>query len=130
MQFAVSTLLEQAINQEQQRHAKALAAIESRAPDVNTLERLVRALQARGWKAEALVEPRSYGNNAAVELVLMLSCSEGELFEALEYLGGDGVGIARKVTGDIGCSREYALKLSTFGVRLNAYVHSPARVAA
>ena len=124
------SLLAQAISTEQKRHDAALAAIESRAPDIYTLERLVRALQARGWKAEALVEPRLYGNNGAVELVLLLSCSEGELFDVMEYLAADGVGIARKVTGDMGRSREYALKLSTFGVRLQAYVHVRARAAA
>jgi len=123
-------LFEQAIFEENKRHDAALAAIQSRAPDISVLERLVRALQARGWRAEALVEPRRYGLNAAIDLVLLLSCSEGELLDVMEYLTADGIHVARKVTGDIGCSREYALRLATFTVRMNAYVHTPARVAA
>lgn len=121
-------LLEQAIFEENKRHDAALAAIQSRAPDISVLERLVRALQARGWRAEALVEPRRYGLNAAIELVLLLSCSEGELLDVMEYLTAEGIHVARG--GERRYSREYALRLATFTVRMNAYVHTPARVAA
>jgi hypothetical protein len=130
MQTTVTTLLAQALHQEQQRHQAALAAIESRKQDIASLDRLVLALRARGWKVEALVEPRAYGSHVALELVALVSCSEPELCDILEFLERDGVHATRRVTGDIGCSREYLLKLDRFAVRMNAYVHTPARVAA
>lgn len=130
MQTTVSTLLAQAINQQQKLNAAALAAIESRTADIAQLDRLTKVLRARGWKAEALVETRPYGSAAACDLLLLLSCSEPELCDVIEFLTADGIGVARRVTGDIGCSRQYQLRLDCCTVRLNAYVHTPARVAA
>jgi hypothetical protein len=130
MQTTVNALLAQAITQQQQRNAAALAAIESRAPDIAILDRLVRNLRARDWKAEALVETEPVGSHAVCRLLLLLSCSENELGNVLEHLGADGIGVDRWVTGDIGCSRQYQLRLDRCTVRLHAYVHTPARVAA
>jgi hypothetical protein len=130
MQTTVNTLLAQALTQQQQRNAAALSAIESRAHDIATLDRLVRNLRARGWKAEAMVETEPAGGHAVCRLTLLLSCSENELADVLELLGADGVGIDRRVVQDLGCSRHYTLRLATCSLRLVAYVHTPARVAA
>jgi hypothetical protein len=116
--------------QQQRRNAAALAAIESRAGDIADLEKLTAALRARGWKAEALVDTHKSGDAAACELVLLLSCNERELFDVIEHLAGDGVSATRDVLGDLGCSRTYRLGLARFRLRMQAYVHSPARVAA
>jgi hypothetical protein len=130
MHTTVDTLLLQAITQQQQRNAAALNAIESRAHDIATLDRLVRNLRARGWKVEPLVETEPAGGHAVCRLTLLLSCSESELADVLEHLGTDGVGIDRRVVQDLGCSRHYTLRLATYSLRLVAYVHTPARVAA
>jgi hypothetical protein len=125
-----SKLYLRSLAEQQTRNAAALAAIESRAHDIDQLDALVATLRARGWKAEALVETRPYGSAAACDLLLLLSCSEPELCDVIEFLTADGIGVARRVTGDIGCSRQYQLRLDCCTVRLNAYVHTPARVAA
>jgi hypothetical protein len=130
MQTTVNTLLAQALTQQQQRNAAALSAIESRAHDIATLDRLVRNLRARGWKAEAMVETEPAGGHAVCRLTLLLSCSENELADVLEHLGTDGVGIDRRVVQDLGCSRHYTLRLANCSLRLVAYVHTPARAAA
>ena len=124
MNSAVSTLLAQAINQQHQLNAAALAAIEARAPDIASLDQLSRLLRARGWKSEPLVETHPYGSAAACSLVLLLSCSEPELADVLEFLAADGVTVSRRVTGDMGCSRQYQLRLDRCTVRMNAYVHA------
>ena len=127
---AAPTLLSRSIEQQLQRNAAALAAIESRSHDIAQLDRLVAALRARGWRAEAYVDTTPSGNAAICNLALLLSCSEGELADALEYLVCDGVGVSRDVRGDMGCSRRYRLRLATFILYLNAYVHAPVREAA
>lgn len=118
------------LTEQQRRNAAALAAIESRAGDIADLEKLTVALRARGWKAKALVDTHKSGAGAACELALLLSCTEGELFDALEYLAADGVGATRDVMGDLGCGRTYRLALNRFRLRMQAYVHSAGRVAA
>lgn len=130
MAHPVSTLLARSLAQQLQRNAAAVAAIESRSGDLVQLERLVAALRARGWKAEPYVNTTPSGELAVCELALLLSCSEPELCDVLEYLTADGVGVARDLRGDIGCSRRYKLRLNTFALYLNAYVHTPAKVAA
>lgn len=125
-----SKLYLRSLAEQQTRNAAALAAIESRAQDIDRLDALVAALRARGWKAEGLIETLPYGSAATAQLALLLSCSGHELVEAIEYLTADGVHVARNVAGDMGCSREYQLKLDRFSVRLHAYVHTPAKVAA
>lgn len=125
-----SKLYLRSLAEQQTRNAAALAAIESRGRDIDELDALVAALRARGWKAEALVETFPYGSAATAQLAVLLSCSEHELVEAIEYLAADGVHVARNVSGDLGCSRQYQLKLDRFSVRLHAYVHAPAKAAA
>ena len=125
-----SKLYLRSLAEQQTRNAAAMAAIESRAHDVDQLDALVASLRARGWKAEGLVETLPYGSAAAAQLVLLLSCSGSELVDAIEYLTADGVHVARKINGDLGCSREYVLKLDRCSIRLHAYVHTPAREAA
>jgi hypothetical protein len=125
-----NTLFAKSMAQQTQRNAAALAAIESREGDISQLAHLVAALRAHGWKAEAYVNTTPSGELAVVELALLLSCSETELCDVLEHLARDGVGVSRDVVGDHGCSRRYKLRLDTFTLRLHAYVHTPARVAA
>ena len=130
MSAPAATLLSRSLAQQLQRNAAALAAIESRGNDLAQLERLVAALRARGWRAEAYVNTTPSGELALCELALLLSCSENELADTLEFLTADGVGITSDVRADMGCSRRYRLRLSHFALNLNAYVHTPARVAA
>lgn len=130
MQNPVSTLLSRSIAEQLQRNQNALEAIEARSRDIGVLDHLTGALRARGWRADAYVDTTPSGNAAACNLALLLSCNESELAGALEYLAADGVGISRDVRGDMGCSRQYRLRLATFVLRLHAYVHAPERAAA
>lgn len=122
-------LLELTLQQLQARHDAAVAAVQSRADDIATLDRLMFALRSRGWAAQASVDTAPIGCGASVTLWLHLSATERELADALEFLGRDGVSAHRVVNHERRTMRHYSLRLANATVQLYAYVH-PAQVAA
>ena len=51
-------------------------------------------------------------------------------YHKLKNPAAEDAALTRKRAGDFACSRRYKLRLNTFALVLNAYVHTPAKVAA
>lgn len=124
-----TTLLSRTLEFEAQRHAATVAAIESRTDDLRVVDRLLAALWARGWKADAYVETKGAAYAAEARIRIAASVTRDELSDLLGWLTCDGVSCVRVSNGDMGPSRHYLLRLDRFSVTLDAYVH-PTKVAA
>lgn len=113
----IRSLYELTLAEQEQDNVQALAAIRSRRIDINELQELGTALRSRGLRVRASVTTHPLGSGVFVCLHLWASCTLDQLADALEWLGGTGVGVERMQDGKQPGDRAYRLQLRSMDVQ-------------
>lgn len=120
-----STLLSQALAEQDARHAAAIAAINARTGDLLEAQKLVEALSARGAKIRALVDFQPVGVHALCRITLWLTATSAEFAEITHWVLGADIVMDRLPLLDIGDIHMYELTLRHQKLRFNVALNDP-----
>lgn len=129
------SLFMRTLDEQRRGNQVAIDTIEAGRREIEQLEQLASALNARGLRCEPLVTVQRMGSISFIRLTLHVSSTSSELADAKAYLEANGVDVVRLT--DLGSPRErYRVCLSDALVEMVAHIHRPrtsaerARVAA
>ena len=116
------TLYDRTLLEHETNSRNAYAAVVSRRGDIDQLERITAAMNARGLMSRAAVTTHQLGSGAYVRLLLRASGTDLQLAAVLEWLMSDEVRVER-LSLPTATMRKYRLGLRLMDIDFEVYTY-------